>query len=185
MNAEISKLHRQIASLKKRLRNAQQKAEPKKVKNFTLATPKGDVALRDLFGRKRDLIVVHNMGRSCPYCTLWADGYNGLVEHIESRAAFVVVSPDAPKAQQKFAKSRGWKFKMASDKTGAFTKAMGYLKSKSGWWPAVSAFHLQDDGTIVRTGTAVFGPGDDFCALWPMFDLLKGGAGRWSPKYRY
>jgi len=30
-----------------------------------------------------------------------------------------------------------------------------------------------------------FNPGDDFCALWHIFDLLPGGAGDWQAKYRY
>ena len=40
------------------------------------------------------------MGRGCSYCTLWADGFNGLRHHFEDRAAFVVVSPDTPEQQK-------------------------------------------------------------------------------------
>jgi predicted dithiol-disulfide oxidoreductase (DUF899 family) len=49
----------------------------------------------------------------------------------------------------------------------------------------VSAFHRNDDGTVVRTGKAIFGPGDDFCALWHLLDLLPGGPKGWEPKYKY
>jgi hypothetical protein len=42
--------------------------------------------------------------------------------------------------------------------------------------------HAADDGRIVRTGRAAFGPGDDYCAVWPLFDLLEGGVGKWEPK---
>jgi predicted dithiol-disulfide oxidoreductase (DUF899 family) len=64
----------------------------------------GSVQLSDLFGEHEDLIVIHNMGVSCPYCTLWADGFNGLIRHLEDRAAFVMVSPDPPDIQKEFAK---------------------------------------------------------------------------------
>jgi len=34
-----------------------------------------------------DLMVVHNMGRSCPACTLQADGYTGIHPHVASRCS--------------------------------------------------------------------------------------------------
>ena len=34
------------------------------------------IKLSQLFGTKKDLILVHNMGKSCPYCTMWAEGVN-------------------------------------------------------------------------------------------------------------
>ena len=97
------------------------------VKDSSLTDSDGrKVALSDLFGKKEDLILIHNMGRSCPYCTMWADGFNGVLEHLEDRAAFVVVSPDAPPVQKQFAKSRDWRFKMVSSKETAFSKDMGF-----------------------------------------------------------
>ena len=72
------------------------------------------VKLSSLFGNKGDLILIHNMGKNCPMCTMWADGFNGVLQHLEDKAAFVVVSPDGPRTQKNFAKSRGWKFKMLS-----------------------------------------------------------------------
>ena len=38
-------------------------------------------------------MVVHNMGSSCPGCTLWADGYNGVHHHVVTRTGYVVSSP--------------------------------------------------------------------------------------------
>jgi hypothetical protein len=32
---------------------------------------------------------------------------------------------------------------------------------------------------------ASFGPGDDFCTLWHLFDLIPEGSGDWQPKYKY
>jgi hypothetical protein len=46
----------------------------------------------------------------------------------------------------------------------------------------VSALRRAVDGSLVPTGRAEFGPGDDFCAVWPLFDLLEGGAGDWAPQ---
>ena len=34
---------------------------------------------------KDDLVVIHNMGASCAYCTLWGDGFNGVYEHLANK----------------------------------------------------------------------------------------------------
>jgi predicted dithiol-disulfide oxidoreductase (DUF899 family) len=141
----------------------------------------GPVRLSELFGDKEDLLLMHNMGKSCNYCTLWADGFSGYQRHFAERTAFVLISPDDPGTQAKLAAARGWTFPMAQDSTREFTAAMGMWNENDGWWPGVSAFHKNADGSIVRTGTAMFGPGDDFCMVWPMFELLADGAKGWEP----
>jgi predicted dithiol-disulfide oxidoreductase (DUF899 family) len=60
---------------------------------------------------------------------------------------------------------------------------MGFRTPK-GWLPGVSVFQRQG-AKIVRVSEASFGPGDDFCTVWHLFDLLPGGAGEWHPRYRY
>src|SRR6516225_8971518 len=98
----LTQYRRQISDLRGKIRELQQSAEPQAVTDYTFATPDGPVRLSQLFGDKASLFVIHNMGAGCPYCTLWADGFNGLLPHIENRAAFVVASPDDPQAQEKF-----------------------------------------------------------------------------------
>jgi predicted dithiol-disulfide oxidoreductase (DUF899 family) len=105
---------RQIAELRRQMREVQADAEPEEVRDYEFATSQGLVRLSALFGDKADLIVIHNMGASCPYCTLWADGYNGIYHHLSSRAAFVISSPDRPDVQKEFATGRGWRFPMVS-----------------------------------------------------------------------
>lgn len=152
------------------------------VGGFVFATPDGEVALRDLFGAHDDLILVHNMGAGCAYCTLWADGFNGVVQHLENRAAFVVVSPDAPAAQQQFAASRGWRFRMVSDQAD-FTESMGYKRGDM-VTPGFSAFRRQG-AAVHRVGHSPFGPGDAYCSVWHVFAMLEGGADGWQPKHVY
>lgn len=183
MTEEIQTLERQIEELKEKLAEARHAAPRQEVSDHSFDTSDGPARLSGLFGDRDELIVVHNMGKNCPYCTLWADGLNGMTRHFENRAGFVVVSPDAPAVQKEFADSRGWTFRMASDSSKEFTTAMGYWNEKDGWWPGVSTFVREGD-KIYRTGKAIFGPGDDFCAIWPIMDLL-GGAKDWEPKYTY
>lgn len=182
----IEELEKKIHELKGQLAELRRKQPRQPVENYGLVRSDGTPTdLHSLFVDKRDLIIVHNMGRSCTYCTLWADGYNGFTEHIRSRAGFAVVSPDPPEVQIAFAASRGWRFPMVSDQEGRFTRDMGYLTDEDDFWPGVSTFRMEDDGTITRVANTFLGPGDDFCAIWPMFEMLADGPAGWEPKYKF
>ncbi|HLZ07842.1 MAG TPA: DUF899 family protein, partial [Chloroflexota bacterium] len=109
--------------------------------------------------------------------------FNGIVPHLENRAAFVVSSPDVPEAQQKFKTGRGWKFRMVSHNGTTFAEDMGYFNS-DGMQPGVSVFK-KSGNKILRVSDAEFGPGDDFSIPWHLFDLIPEGANGWEPKYRY
>lgn len=159
------------------------------VEDYVLLDASGEtIRLSDLFGDKDDLIVVHNMGRSCAYCTTWADGFNGVRIHLEDRAAFVVVSPDAPEVQTEFAASRGWTFRMVSAKDSRFTADMGYAVEKDGrtWYsPGYSTFRRDASGSIRRVGRDFFGPGDRYLSIFHMFEMLEGGSGGWHARHSY
>jgi hypothetical protein len=50
---------------------------------------------------------------------------------------------------------------------------------------ARAAVFRREPNRILCVSDASFSPGDDFCALWHLFDLLPGGAGDWEAKLRY
>ena len=104
---KLADYRRQIRDLRQKMRDVQAAVEPEPVKDYTFRRAGGgSVRLSELFGDKTDLFVIHNMGQSCSYCTLWADGFNGAYAHLSNRAAFVVSSPDTPENQRKFGESR-------------------------------------------------------------------------------
>jgi predicted dithiol-disulfide oxidoreductase (DUF899 family) len=177
LESSLIRDQQKLAALKRR-----RPLEP--VADYTLAGPRGAVKLSALFGGKRDLIVVHNMGRSCTYCTMWADGFNGLYPHLADRSAFVVVSPDSTAIQKKFARSRGWRFPMYSGANSTFIKDMGFMPRPGEPWPGVSTFRLVR-GKIFRVASSPLGPFDPFCSTWHLFALLADGVDGWQPKYRY
>lgn len=179
---ELRAISQQISELREKHAELLKTVEPEPVSDYDFVTTTGSVKLSELFGDKQDLIVIHNMGRSCPYCSLWADGFSGYLRHLEDRAAFVLVSPDDPATQAAFAAERGWKFRMVQDATREFSTAMGMWNEKDGFWPGFSAFHRGSDGALVRTGNPEFGPFDDYCAVWPMFARLKDGINGWEPR---
>lgn len=132
----------------------------------------GPVRLSELFDERGRLIVIHNMGFACPYCTMWADGFNGILPYLVERAAFVVASPDDVAEQRRGAAERGWRFRMVSTQGGTFFKDMGFEAGDGGPMPGVSTFRRAADGSIRRHAAASFGPGDRFCAVWSFVDLL-------------
>lgn|SRR5574341_1040942 len=156
------------------------------VKECYLLDQKGiKIKFSSLFERNEELILIHNMGKACVYCTMWADGFNGVVPHLENRAAFAVVSPDSPKVQKKFYDSRKWKFRMYSSQGSSFAKDMGFESSKGDPQPGVSVFYKNKSGKIIRVAKDYFGPGDPYCGVWHLFDLLPGGPKGWEPQYKY
>jgi len=183
VSEKLAACRRDIGALREKMRALQNEAESEEVENYRFATVDDPVRLSDLFGDKEHLFVIHNMGKSCPACTMWADGFNGVLPHLENRAAFVVSSPDDPETQRAFAASRGWRFRMVSHQGTNFAADMGYRGAK-GWLPGVSVFR-RDGGKIYRISDTEFGPGDDFCTVYHLFDLLPEGRRGWHPRFSY
>jgi len=182
---EVAALHKEIEDKRKQILELRKKMELEPVQDYTLKDWNGnDVKISSFFDDRDELLIIHNMGKRCVYCTLWADGFNGFVLPLADRVPFVVVSPDEPKAQKEFAESRGWKFNMLSGHGSTFIKDMGFEKEGPTYWPGVSAF-IRKDGRIYRTSKDFFGPGDVYCSIWHLIDLLPKGKGEWEPKYKY
>jgi predicted dithiol-disulfide oxidoreductase (DUF899 family) len=104
---KLETYRRGIAELREKMRATLAETEPEEVRDYEFSTPKGKRKLSDLFGESDELILIHNMGRRCSYCTMWADGFNGVYHHLTDRASFVVTSPDPPAVQKEFAEGRG------------------------------------------------------------------------------
>jgi predicted dithiol-disulfide oxidoreductase (DUF899 family) len=62
---KLSHWEDKIAWQHKRLAKLNRKLPREVVEDYVLAGPDGPVKLSALFGKKRDLIIVHNMGASC------------------------------------------------------------------------------------------------------------------------
>ena len=77
---------------------------------------------------------------------------------------------------------------MVSAYDSSFIKDMGFWQEEGehpGPWPGVSTFKKDPDGRIYRVAKAHLGPGDDFCAAFPLFDMLQEGLNGWEAKYNY
>lgn len=180
----VVELRTRLQEARKELQQELAETAHTSVGDYVFQTLEGPVTLKSLFGDKRDLFVVHNMGTGCNSCSMWADGLNGFYPHIADRAALVVASPDVPKVQADFAAARGWRFRMVSTKGTTFSADMGFATPSGSPMPGVSAFQLKN-GEVRRASASPFDDYDDFCMVWRFFDLLPQGADGWRPKRTY
>ena len=173
-----------ITETKKLATQAREGVRQKIDKEFTFHTTKGPLAFSDSFGDKHDLIVIHNMGTICSWCTMWADGFNGVREHLSDRSAILLLSPDRPETVEKFAKERGWGFPVASARDSGFNEFIEFGKSND-VHPGFSTFYKDSDGMITRISTECFGDFDLFSPVWHMIGRLKDGVNHWEPQFNY
>ncbi len=182
-NTEIAALEAQIYELTVRLNQLRQAETGAEVPNYTFSTLTGDASLLDLFAGRDTLLLIHNMGQGCRYCTLWADGFNGFLPHLESVMSVVLVSRDEPALQRRFANSRGWRFRLASHGGGDYIREQSAQDGADNMPGAV--VYTRDGTTIRRKNAVVFGPGDRFCSAWNLLALAGFDEAGWTPQFNY
>jgi predicted dithiol-disulfide oxidoreductase (DUF899 family) len=186
LEKEIIAMELDLQERQKKLTELRRTLPPAEVKDYIFNDKQGkEIKLSEMFGDKKELMLVHNMGKSCVYCTLWADEINGVHQHLENRVPFVLISPNEPAVMKEFAEGRGWKFRIYSSSGNTFKKDVGFETEDKHVLPGVSVFTKDDAGKIWHVNKSAFGPGDLFCGVWHFFDLLPGGAGKWNPRYSY
>lgn len=180
---EIQQLEKQIFELKQQLAGLHRDNPSSEVPNYEFSVQGGKTSLSELFETKDKLLLIHNMGQGCRYCTLWADGFNGFLPHLEDALSVVLVSKDAPDLQRQFANSRGWRFRLASHGGGDYIKEQTAMDGAENYPGAV--LYEKRDGRVYRKNSAVFGPGDNFCSAWDLLSLAGLDASTWTPQYQY
>ncbi len=179
----IEELERQIANLTEQVNAKRREAVVREIRDYTLQTVSGEVRLSGLFAGHDKLLAIHNMGQRCRYCTLWADGINGILSHLESAMGVVLLSKDPPEEQRRFANSRGWRFQLASHGGGAYIREQTTMQGQDNMPGAV--LYERTEGKILRKNAVVFGPGDMFCSAWNLLALAGLSVDDWTPQFSY
>jgi predicted dithiol-disulfide oxidoreductase (DUF899 family) len=182
-NTEISQLENQIFELTTELNKLRRSSTGDEIRNYTFATISGETDLLSMFGDKATLLLIHNMGQGCRYCTLWADGFNGFLKHLESVMSVFLVSKDPPELQRQFANSRDWRFRLASHGGGEYIREQTLTEGTENMPGAV--VYERDGDKITRKNTCVFGPGDIYCSMWSLLGLAGLSEEDWTPQYAY
>ncbi|MBM7095407.1 DUF899 family protein [Bacillus sp. H-16] len=179
---EIMQLEQELLEKKRKIKQLRRQIQGEPVRNYCfLSSNDKEVTILDLFGDHDELIVIHNMGKSCSYCTMWADGFNSIYHHIRKRAAFVVASPDLPSVQEDISAERSWIFPMISTTNNTFTEDTGFKKDDL-TSPGVSVFTKDKDQNLFHHTSSRFGPGDEYCVVWSLFDLLPTESEGYHPE---
>ena len=180
---DTAALERQIFELTSKLNALRRNNDPRLVPNYRFATLTGEVSLLDLFAGRDLLLAIHNMGQGCRYCTLWADGFNGMLPHLEDAMSVVLLSGDPPALQRDFANSRNWRFRLASHGGGDYIVEQTVMEGVENM-PGAVVYERKDD-RVFRKNSCAFGPGDLYCSLWNLLGLAGLGEADWTPQYRY
>ena len=182
-NTEIPELEKQIFELTAKLNELRKASAGDEVRDYEFSTIDGATSLLNMFGDKQQLLLIHNMGQGCRYCTLWADGFNGFLQHLESVMSVVLVSKDPPELQRQFANSRDWRFRLASHGGGKYISEQTVMDGAENTPGAV--VYERDGDKITRKNSCIFGPGDIYCSMWGLLGLAGLGADNWTPQYAY
>ena len=163
------------------------------------ASPRRKVRLSALFDRPdQTVVLMHFMfgkkqRQPCPMCTLWADGYDGIVPHLEQRVRFAVVVAGDVAAFRDYARSRGWRnLRILSTGDSPVKCDLGFEEADGAQQPGASVFRLGADGRPRHcySMSAMFTP-DQFRGMdlltpfWNFLDLTPEGRGDFMPKRAY
>lgn len=124
---EFLKKEREFTRLRDALNEARRALPWERVeKPYEFETLGGKVPLAALFEGRRQLIVWHFMfgkdwKQGCSHCSFWADGWNGVVEHVKHRDTTLMAISQAPLERiEAFRKRMGWTFSWASSASTDF-----------------------------------------------------------------
>ena len=180
---EAEKLEMEIMEKAQQLAALRREETASEVTDYRFQTQDGEISLSDLFAGRSRLLVIHNMGQGCRYCTLWADGINGILDHLEDAMAVALVSKDSPEVQRRMALDRGWRFRLASHGGGAYMTEQCAMGDHSNFPGAL--VYARDGGKILRRGRTFFGPGDLYSPAWHFLALAGLGEADWTPQFHY
>jgi len=168
--------------------------------DYQFETADGLKSLSELFAGRSQLIVQHFMfaadwKEGCPSCSFWADGYNGIQEHLNARDISMVVVSSAPvQTLQDYRKKMGWSFEWVSASNSTFNRDFavsftpaelaqdsaenynfGTSRFNGPEAPGISVFQKDADDTIYHT-YATYGRGlDVFNPAYQLMDIVPRG----------
>ena len=157
------------------------------------------VRLSELFvDPAKPLVLMHFMygkkqAKPCPMCTMWADGYDGVVHHLRERVNFAVLVAGDAAVFDAYGRSRGWRaIRAVSAADSDLKRRLGFEEADGAQWPGLSVFVRRADGTLVHaySQSAWYG-GEEYRGMdllspvWNFLDLTPAGRGDWMPRRTY
>ena len=149
------------------------------------------VRLSQLFGEDKAYLILYHLmywakdDDFCPMCSLWIDGFNGIVPHVTQRANLVVASRAPFERLAAWGARREWnRLRLLSDDGPAFARDIDAEDADGN--PDSTIVVFAKDGDEVRhvyTAHPLLEDRergiDQLCAVWHLFDLTPSGRGDW------
>ena len=143
------------------------------------------VLMHFMFGKRQE--------NPCPMCTLWADGYNGIVAHLRQRANFAVLVAGDVERFSEYARGRGWtQLRLVSAADSTLKRELGFETEDGAQNPGVSVFLRRPDGSLIHLYSQGAGMDPDevrgmdlLSPFWHFLDLTPEGRGDFFPSLEY
>jgi predicted dithiol-disulfide oxidoreductase (DUF899 family) len=168
------------------------------VDDYVFASSTGDVTLSGLFtSADRSLVLYHFMlgkqqDQACPMCSMWADGWNAVADHLADSLDFAVVTAASVDRTEELVAEKGWtnlRWLSAADNT--FKVDIGGEDDAGNQSPFISVWQLVDGRRqMTYSGGANIidehWRGVDLLSpVWHIQDLTRQGRGDWFPSLSY
>ncbi len=153
--------------------------------------PDGAVTLADLFERRSQLIISHFMfapewDAGCPSCSLWADGYNGQITHLNQRdVSFAAISRAPIEKLQAYRERMGWSFTWVSSGGTTFNRDFGVSFAPAAHEPGVKNYNFGTSrfGGSDAPGFSVFARDDE--RIFRTYSCYSRGLEVLNPTYHF
>lgn len=155
------------------------------------------VQLVEVFDGRDTLVVYHLMFASdadegCAMCSMWVDGFHGVLPHLLRHSAFAVVGKGRPQALRDWAARRGWTgLRLLSSHGTDFNRDLNAELDTGAQRPMISVLSRHDDRVRhVYSLPANHLDGSErgidlLSPVWNVLDLLPTGRGDWYPDNSY
>ena len=159
---------------------------------FTDVASEKPVKLSELFG-KTDSLIVYNLmfapedDAPCPMCTLWVDGYNGVMRHVSDATTMVIASRAPVEKLRALRDSRAWNQLRLVSSPKKYARTIGSENEDGSQNPVITVYRRDPNGlSIWYRGCAEF-PDESYRGIdllspvWNLLDLLPEGRDDWFP----
>jgi predicted dithiol-disulfide oxidoreductase (DUF899 family) len=162
--------------------------------------PVQSVRLSQLFSAPGRALVIYQLmyGKlqttPCPMCTMWIDGFDSVVQHLEQNVDFVIAAAAEPAALRQHARNRGWRnLRLLSCGDSTFKFDLLSEDAAGNQDSTISVFTRDARGVVRHFYTAHPSMAEDIhergidllSPVWNILDLTPGGRGDWYPELSY
>lgn len=161
-------------------------------KDYVFDGAAGRQTLSDLFDGRSQLVVYHFMFHpddkaGCPHCSLRADGFNGIIPHLNQRDVTMVVVSRAPYEKLAAYRQRmGWSFPWVSSGGSDFNRdyLVSFTPEEKAAKRAFYNYTLCDPEALEREGHSIFYK-DEGGAVFHTYSCYHRGNDKLNLHYHY